>query len=244
MQVPCNIWEALTAVGTIAVAIAAIWGEWIKTKLLGPKLKLVFEDQNGDIRTEFIPGGAGGSTRKAIYFLLHVRNDRLMSVATNCKVLLREVHRKLPNGDFYKEPIPAPLQYWWYSPSYEAPEYLDLPEMQMIRHDAYIDFIRIIQGGEKFEAAARAPSTAQFIISGKGEEVVRYSLQIVADNFVSRQLQIFEVEWNGHLGNNLDELRNSQTMIPCIKIREVSQAEQKQMNYADPNLNPSPLDPR
>jgi hypothetical protein len=33
--------QLLTAIGTIAVAVIAIWGDWIKIKLTPPKLKII-----------------------------------------------------------------------------------------------------------------------------------------------------------------------------------------------------------
>ena len=41
--------NCLIALGTIAVAILAIWGDWVKAKIYGPKLSLVLKNPEGSI---------------------------------------------------------------------------------------------------------------------------------------------------------------------------------------------------
>jgi hypothetical protein len=40
--------QGLIAVGTLAVAALAIWGEWFREKLAGPKLELTLHDPEGE----------------------------------------------------------------------------------------------------------------------------------------------------------------------------------------------------
>jgi hypothetical protein len=44
-----TVFTGLAAFGTIAVAIMAIWGEWIRTSLVGPKLRLVEHNFRGTV---------------------------------------------------------------------------------------------------------------------------------------------------------------------------------------------------
>ena len=159
----------------------------------------------------------------AIYFCLHVENRRSWAMAKNCKVILRAVHRRVPNGAFYREPLTVPLQYQW------PPGLYGVSEMQNIKQDAVLDFGRIAEGGEKFEPALRGESS-NFNVFSKENEVVRYSLQIVADNFTAQKFQVFEVEWNGYSAN-VEDMRQSQKMRPILKLREVTENELKQTTY-------------
>ena len=230
-------WEALTAIGTIAVAIVAIWGDWFRAKFASPKVRLVVQDMRGDKR--FVnPHGEFpiANPQKAIYFCLRVENRRPWLTAKNCKVRLRAVHRRVPDGQFCREPLVVPLFYKWSPASYEV------SDVQDIKHDAILDFGRIIERDDKFEPTLDGTSS-NFNMFVKADEVVRYSLQVVADNFVSPKSQVFEVEWNG-FSSDVEEIKRRQSLKPILKVREVTQDELKQTKYVDPNLNPSPLDPR
>ena len=179
------IWEALTAVGTLFVAILAIYGSWFRAKFAAPKMRLVVRDTGGDIR---IIARKSGS--KAIYFCLHVENRRSWAMAKNCKVILRAVHRRVPIGAFYQEPLTVPLQYQW------PPGLYSVCDVQNIKQDAVLDFGRIVEKGVKFEPALRGESN-NFNVFAKEKKVVRYSLQIVADNFTSQKFQVFRsgMDW-------------------------------------------------
>jgi hypothetical protein len=41
--------QIFVALGTIAVAVLAIWGDWIRDKLAGPKLRLALLDAEGTV---------------------------------------------------------------------------------------------------------------------------------------------------------------------------------------------------
>ena len=157
----------------------------------------------------------------AIYFCLHVENRRSWVMANNCKVILRAVSRRVPDGTFYREPLAVPLQYQWPLNLY------GVSDMQNIKQEAVLDFGRIAEGGEKFEPALRGESS-NFNVFSKGNKVVRYSLQIVADNFTAQKFQVFEVEWNGYSAN-VEDMRQRQKMKPIV--REVTENELKQTTY-------------
>ena len=46
-------------------------------------------------------------------------------------------------------------------------------------------------------------------------EAVRYCLEIVSDNFFSKELEIFEVAWNGEWSDNPEEMAEN------LKITEI-----------------------
>ncbi len=146
-------------------------------------------------------------------------------MAKNCKVILQAVHRRVPNGEYYREPLTVPLQYQW------PPGLYSVSEMQDIKQDTVLDFGRIVEKGDRFEPALRGGSD-NFNVFAKENEVVRYSLQIVADNFTSQKFQVFEVTWNGYGANDVEDIRQrlNQKMKPII-IKEVTENELKKTTY-------------
>lgn len=68
-----NIIDGFTAFGTVAVAAAAIWGDWLRTKLAPAKLALVEHTPEGD-PTTFTPPGT-----RVMFYQLKVVNERRWS---------------------------------------------------------------------------------------------------------------------------------------------------------------------
>ena len=104
-----------------------------------------------------------------------------------------------------------PLQYIW-SPAEFS------PTMKAIVRDAILDFGRVIEGDEFFSPTLYAISK-NFRGFVRAADAVRFGLQIVAENFQSAELQIFEVAWNGQWSDKLDE------MEAHLRIREMPPAE-------------------
>jgi hypothetical protein len=193
--------QGLTAIGTIAVVIVAIWGDWIKYKLIPPKLTIEPHNLRGTV-TRFTNGP------RVIYYHLRVSNKRSWSIANNCKVVLRTIARRLPNGDFQRVPLAVEPSFVW-APAETTPPVIELS------HDQTVDFGRVVEAGEQFEPVLnRYPNNFDgFVASG---QAVRYSLEVVADGFKTNRLQVFEVAWNGQWSDNLD------TMSHNLTIREVN----------------------
>ena len=42
-----NSAAVFTAIGTVAVAVLAIWGDWFKARLAGPRIRLALRDARG-----------------------------------------------------------------------------------------------------------------------------------------------------------------------------------------------------
>lgn len=96
----------LTAFGTVAVAVLAIWGEFFRYKLAGPQLVLSLHDSRGDLT-------ARTDGTQAYFFHLKVRNRRLWSPARDVRVLLERIARRRPDGTFLTEHLVYPLPLIW-----------------------------------------------------------------------------------------------------------------------------------
>lgn len=194
----------LTAFGTILVAVVAIWGEWLRAKCVGPRLRLVPHNLRGDVTTVTVRDGQDVTRFRAIYYHLRVENHRSWVTARNCRVILRQIFRCGPDGTFQPVPLAVPLQYVWAPAEWS-------PVFQSITDQAVLDFGCITEHAKIFKPILYITS-ADFQGFITTNQAVRYGLQIVADNYVSPNLQIFEVAWNGNWTENLDEMQQNLTI--------------------------------
>ena len=102
------------AVGTIAVAVLAIWGDRIIDFLNPAKARIVLHNIDG--RKE--GGPAQGGT--VISYHLKVVNTTRWKTLQNCRVPPTDVLRKGADGRFYADLCPVPRQFVW-APSELAP---------------------------------------------------------------------------------------------------------------------------
>lgn len=191
--------DALVAFGTIAVAVLAIWGEWFRHKWAGPKPKLEPHNFRGSVTTLTVQAGNQTARLPAIYYHLKVTNGRKWSAVHNCRVFLKQLHRRGPDGEFHAVLLVVPLQYVW-APAEWA------PIEQSFATEAVLDFGRLVKGSNVFEPTFYVTS-ANFQGFVAANEAVRYTLQIVAENYGEISEQIFEVAWDGNFSENLDQMR-------------------------------------
>ncbi len=182
--------EGLVAFGTIAVAVVAIWGERVRSLLTPPKLVIQPHTLRGD-PTQLTPPGVvipGGGLR-AMYYHLKVVNVRPWLTVHNCRVLLKGISRRGPDGRFHPVPMAVPISYVW-APA-EA-----MPQQVTITKDQVMDFGRIAEHSERFEPLLQTYSN-NFQGYVRKDEAVRYYLEIDASNFASPRPHVFEVAWDG-----------------------------------------------
>jgi hypothetical protein len=201
--------QALIAIGTISVAVLAIWGDWIRSKLVPPKLKIQpHNNLRGCLTTFSSPDPKLNGTR-VIYYHLKVVNSRAWSPAKNCRILLRSVFVRAANQEFVPLTMSIPGQFVW-APAGWTPPSITLSE------DHIFDFGRIADGAEYFEPILYI-YTNDFEGRVKQGQAIRYALEIVADGFLQPKCQVFEVAWDGIWTDNLEE------MARHLTIREVTQ---------------------
>ena len=184
----------LAAFATLLVAILAIWGDWFRAKLAPPKLKIEAHNLRGH-PTQFKNG------KKAIFYHLKVVNQRRWLTIKNCRVQLVAIHQRGADGQFRQIMLPYPIQFTW------VPAEIS-PLFETITHERIFD-IGFLSEGDQTGFQPRiiyAPLDFQGYVRSGG--ACRYSLQIVADNYVS-QIQAFEVSWDGKWSENLEIMSNS-----------------------------------
>jgi len=71
MEMVNTIINLFIALGTLSVAILAIWGDWVRSRLAGPRLSLVPQNFRGTFMRRKNNAGV-------IFYLLRVKNSDLV----------------------------------------------------------------------------------------------------------------------------------------------------------------------
>ena len=182
--------DAATAIGTVAVAVMAIWGERVRARLAPPKLELRLHTFRGTLALMTIPGvNMPGGGKPARYYHLKVVNIRPWLSVQNCRVILTAIRRRGADDTYAELEFPVPFPFVW---SGEEPG----PELLTVTTERVLDFGRLIEGTERFEPRLRAGPN---IFDGyvRRGEAIRYELALDASNLSSSRRQEFEVAWDG-----------------------------------------------
>jgi hypothetical protein len=182
--------DGMVAIGTLAVAIVAIWGEKIRSWVAPPKLEIRLRTKRGaptrlTHQDAFNPGGG----IPAMYYHMKVVNCRPWLPATNCRVMLVGISRRGPDGRFHETSMPVPVQIQWANEG-------DAPRRVTITKQSVLDFGRISEVDTRFLPLLYVYPN-DFRGSVEKDQAVRYFLEIDATNFVSPRPQVFEVAWDG-----------------------------------------------
>lgn len=182
---------AFTAIGTVAVAILAIWGDWVRTKLAGPQLVLSLLNTRGDLN----PTNYG---QKQIYYHLKVENQRTWSPAKQVRVLVTGIKKRRPDGSYYAEQMIAPLQLTW-----AYPQFHEL--FPTIGTAETCDFGFLSQGDDQFKLSPYI-SPNNFAGHIKKGDSMQVQVVATAHNGVSEPISI-EVSWDGVWSADLEEMQ-------------------------------------
>jgi hypothetical protein len=192
----------MTAIGTIAVAIIAIWGDWLKAKLTPPKLQIMPLNTRGEL-TQFANG------ERVIFYHFKVVNYRPWTIAKNCRVLLKGIYKELPSGQFQSFPLNTNPSFIW-TPAEITPHSINLTK------EHAFDFGFLTEKAIEFRPVLNIlPNNFQGFV--RERQKVRFSLQPSADNYLTEQYQVFEVAWNGNWSDNLDIMNENLTIREIIE---------------------------
>lgn len=198
--------DIATALGTVAVAILAIWGERVRSWLSPPKLEIEAHNNfRGD--PNVLTTQTGQLAGRGMYYHLKVVNKRPWLPIKNCRVLLMGISRRGPDNVFHPSPLVVPSQLVWAPASFA-------PILVTVTKEQIVDLGNIREGDEAFRPALYSiPNNfAGFV---KANEAVRLELAIEADNFSSRRYKVFEVAWDG-----IWEFE-PEKMVNHLRIREI-----------------------
>lgn len=191
-----TIAQVFAAVGTVAVAILAVWGDKVRAIIAGPKLELELYDPRGDLTVR-------GDQTRAIYYHIKVTNRRRWSPARRVRVLVTGIEKKRPDGTFSPEPLMIPLQLAW-AFSLASPQFHEL--LPTIGTTRICDLGFVDEGAQRFTLSPYVlPNNFRGYVS-KGEPL-RVSLIASGDNFESEFPLIVEISWDGKWSSDLDEMK-------------------------------------
>lgn len=187
-----------TAIGTVAVAIMAIWGNWVKARLAGPQITLALRDARRDVN----PRNDG--TRE-IYYHVVVRNRRRWSPAEAVRVLVVGLAKRRPDGSYFAEPLVVPLQLTWAFPTFHE-------LFPTIADSDTCDFGAVDEHSGRFRLSTYiTPNNFRgYIAAG---EAMRVTLVASAHNGNSEPL-VLEVSWDGRWAAELDEMQRHLVIKP------------------------------
>ena len=182
--------QALGALGTIAVAVLAIWGDWFRDRLAAPKLEIRLRDTKGNLT--MLNG------RKAIYYHLIVENRRKWALAKGVQVMLDGIWRRAADGSFKPETLAAELPLTWAFPQFS-------PINPTIRDRKICDLGYIVEGEAHFKPSLYFyPNNFRGFVGAN--EAIRLSIKVRADNFISKRPFVVEIYWDGQWDTDLDQM--------------------------------------
>lgn len=174
------------AVGTIAVAILAIWGERIRQLLgLGPKLVLKLHDPQGesiDVLTE------SGKPIPSRYYHLRVSNKKRWSQATNVRIVITGLARPAADGRLVSQPLSGPLQLMWRFTNFHL-------LYSIVGPDDICDLGHLFRGDNFRLTPYVFPSNFTGILDPN--QRMRVEVKAVGDNAESKPICI-DISWDGN----------------------------------------------
>jgi hypothetical protein len=192
--------QGLVAFGTLLLGAIAIWGDFIRHRLLGPRLKIKLLDQNGTLTN--IASGSPGR-----YYKIDVSNRRRWSPAINVRVILKNILKPAADGTLTPQVLSGPIQLTWI--------WL-LPQYPTIGPNEICTFGKLIKGENFYLSTYIVPNN--FVGHLKPSEKMLIEVQAVADNAESEPLFV-EISWDGRWSD--DTLQMRQHLVVKEAIRHV-----------------------
>lgn len=194
--------QVFAAIGTVTVAILAIWGEWFRSMLAAPKLELRLCAPTGNLTVR-------QNQTRTIYYHLEVHNRRRWSPAKHVRVLLTGYAKRRPDGTFFPEPVVAPLQLTW-----AFPQFHELLPTVSTTDTCDLGFLD--DGAQRFAIALYVtPNNFRGFVAAN--EAIRVHVVARADNAETKKPLILELAWDGDWSTDMDEMKRH------LVIREVEE---------------------
>ena len=174
--------DILVALGTLAVAILAIWGEWFRNKLVAPKLELKLRDTKGHITN--LQNG-----QKVIYYHLVVTNKRKWAIARGVQVVLESVYQRAADGTFKADALVSDVPFIWTFPQFSQ-------ITPNISDQKICDFGHLSENEKVFKPELYfLPNNFNGFVSPNN--TIQYSIRVKGENFTSGESKIIEISWDG-----------------------------------------------
>jgi hypothetical protein len=179
------------AVGAVAVAVLAIWGDWFRFKLLRPPLDLHVRTPVGHFTT--------AGDMPAFYCHLTVTNRRPWTPARGARVLCTRILRKSsPDCTWKEEPDFLPVAL---SRAFPA---VDPVPTDIVTEDIYtLGYVKKSGGGFWLTPTFFPNNFPGWV---RENEAIRVHLVIHAANYSSLRPHVVEIAWDGNWSDQLGEM--------------------------------------
>ncbi|TSA52523.1 MAG: hypothetical protein D4R45_06930 [Planctomycetaceae bacterium] len=184
-------------VGTLLLAIIALWGHIIKGRWLGPKLKIALKDPKGN-KSKFSDGV------NSRYFHLRVFNERHAAPAHNVRVVIKNIYRPKADGIMCISPLAGRIQLAW---QYQGSN----PQFQTIGSESSCD-LGYLRQNEEFKLSTLYQSISFNGTVKAGEKIIVEFLAL-SDETESNVLKI-EISWDGSWSDDSEEMANHLVLRP------------------------------
>ena len=184
-------------VASLIVAILAIWGDYFRSRLAGPRLHVSLLNSDGEktFWTGNIP------TR---FYHLHVTNTRQWAPAKNARVVLTSLARMAADDSLTPLRLSGALQLTWQFPQVN-PQYAEIgPD-----HTCDLGFVLADKGFQM--SLYVTPNNFQGVV--RARERMRVEVQAFADNARSNVLYL-EIAWDGVWSDDTAEMRRHLVVKP------------------------------
>jgi hypothetical protein len=181
--------QGVGVVCTIVVAILAIWGDLIRSRFAGPKLRINLRSPKGELN--YIQDGT--PTR---YYHLKVVNKRRGAQAKNVRVVLTRLLKSDQHGKFVDQTLSGPLQLTWQFPHIH-------PQYPTIGPEDICDLGNLIKGRRFVLSPYVIPNNFMGYLDPN--EKMRVEAIAVADNAESNPVCI-EVSWDGLWSDDANQM--------------------------------------
>ncbi len=184
---------------TVGILVAAIWGQPIRTRFFGPRLKVSLANASGSLTNR----GDGSPTR---YFHLRIDNERPSMPARSVKVLCTHLGKATGSTPPVLVPLPIPLQFLWSFPQFHA-------LTQTIVSDHRCDLGHIDQGSTGFEFDFYIkPNNVDTAV--KAGETALLEIKVEGENCPSATAIRLRVTWDGEWAEDDEAMASHLVVTP------------------------------
>ncbi|MEQ1574371.1 MAG: hypothetical protein ABL993_09010 [Vicinamibacterales bacterium] len=170
--------QAAAAIGTLAAVGVALWGDWFRSVLAAPKLRIGLRDSEGELTVR-------NDGRHVRYYHLRVWSSRRWAPATNVTVYIRLLEDQGPDGNWRRTMASGPIPLTWQFGASTIP---------FIGQDRFCDLARVVQGQDFRITTQFLPNNFAGMLTAPGR--LRAQFVAVADNAESPAITI-EFGWDG-----------------------------------------------
>lgn len=181
--------QIVVAAATLLLAVIAIWGESLRAKWVGPKLRLELIDSLG----EFIRLNDGSSSR---YYHMRVTNERRAVKANNVRVVLTEVSRSSADQSIRPNVLSGPIQLEWQHGH-------SLPQFPALGPPLNCVLGRIVKG-QAFRLLTLFDVSYLNLTASKDKKLIIEAIAL-SDETESNSVRV-EIDWDGDWSDDTTEM--------------------------------------